>query len=107
MHYRLLKYFRIKKFNNLICKRECLQLLGWLGSVQPSVIPWHSHDNLTSIQIPANVDEPILMGRLNRRPTFEPKMVMKETESCLLQNLKSQLWAIGCIEIFSSIWVAY
>jgi hypothetical protein len=48
------------------------------------------------------VDEPILVGRLNRRPTFEPKMVMKETESCLLQNLKSQLWAIGCVEIFSS-----
>jgi hypothetical protein len=53
------------------------------------------------------VDEPILVGRLNRRPTFEPKMVLKETESCLLQNLKSQLWAIGCVEIFSSIWVAY
>jgi hypothetical protein len=39
------------------------------------------------------IDEPILVGRLNRRITFEPKMVMKETESCLLQNLKSQLWA--------------
>jgi hypothetical protein len=46
-----------------------------------------------------NVDEPILAGCLNRRPTFEPKMVMKETESYLLQNLKSQLWAIGCVEI--------
>jgi hypothetical protein len=53
------------------------------------------------------VDETILAGRLNRRPTFEPKMVMKETESYLLQNLKSQLWAIGCVEISSPIWVAY
>jgi hypothetical protein len=34
-------------------------------------------------------------------------LVTKETESCLLQNLKSQLWAIGCVEIFSPIWVAY
>jgi hypothetical protein len=49
------------------------------------------------------VDEPILAGRLKWRPTFEPKMVMKETENCLLHNLESQLWAIG----FSSIWVAY
>jgi hypothetical protein len=57
--------------------------------------------------LPTKVDEPILVGCLNRRPTFEPKMVMKETESCLLQNLKSQLWAIGRVEIFSSIWVAY
>jgi hypothetical protein len=54
-----------------------------------------------------NVDEPILAGCLNRRPTFEPKMVMKETESYLLQNLKSQLWAIGCVKICSPIWVAY
>jgi hypothetical protein len=53
------------------------------------------------------VDEPILAGRLKWRPTFEPKMVMKETENCLLHNLESQLWAIGCVEIFSSIWVAY
>jgi hypothetical protein len=52
------------------------------------------------------VDEPILAGRLNRRPTFEPKVVMKETENCVLHNLESQLWAIGCVEIFSSIWVA-
>jgi hypothetical protein len=55
----------------------------------------------------AKVDEPILAGRLNQRPTFESKMVMKETENCLLHNLESQLWAIGCVEIFSSIWVAY
>jgi hypothetical protein len=60
-----------------------------------------------SFTVGNKVDEPILAGRLNRRPTFEPKMVMKETESCLLQNLKSQLWAIGCVEIFSSISVAY
>jgi hypothetical protein len=53
------------------------------------------------------VDEPILAGRLKWRPTFEPKMVMKETENYLLHNLESQLWAIGCVEIFSSIWVAY
>jgi hypothetical protein len=52
----------------------------------------------------SKVDEPILPGRLNwRPPTFEPKMVMKETENCLLHNLESQLWAIGCVEIFSSI----
>jgi hypothetical protein len=62
---------------------------------------------MVAFQLNAKVDESILVGRLNRRPTFEPKMVMKETESCLLQNLKSQLWAIGCVEIFSSIWVAY
>jgi hypothetical protein len=53
------------------------------------------------------VDESILVGRLKWRPTFEPKMVMKEIENCLLHNLESQLRAIGCVEIFSSIWVAY
>jgi hypothetical protein len=53
------------------------------------------------------VNEPILAGRLKWRPTFEPKMLMKEIENCLLHNLESQLWAIGCVEIFSSIWVAY
>jgi hypothetical protein len=53
------------------------------------------------------VDEPILAGCLKWRPIFEPKMVMKETENCLLHNLESQLWAIGCVEIFNSIWVAY
>jgi hypothetical protein len=53
------------------------------------------------------VDEPILAGCLKWRPTFEPKMVMKETENYLLHNLESQLWAIGCVEIFSSIWMAY
>ena len=58
-------------------------------------------------KVDAKVGEPILAGRLNRRPTFETKMVMKETENCLLYNLESQLWAIGCVEIFSSIWVAY
>jgi hypothetical protein len=55
------------------------------------------------------VDEPILAGRLKWTPTFEPivVMIMKETENCLLHNLESQLWAIGCVEIFSSIWMAY
>jgi hypothetical protein len=52
------------------------------------------------------VDEPILAGRL-KWATFEPKMVMKETENCLLHNLESQFWAIGCVEIFSFIWVAH
>jgi hypothetical protein len=41
------------------------------------------------------VDEPILVGHLKWRPTFESKMVMKETENCFLHNLESQLWAIG------------
>ena len=53
------------------------------------------------------VDEPIMASRLKWRPIFEPKMVMKETENCLLHNLEFQLWTIGCVEIFSSIWVAY
>jgi hypothetical protein len=56
------------------------------------------------IQMIYKVDEPILAGRLKWRPTFEPKMVMKETENYLLYNLESQLWAIGCVEIFSFIW---
>jgi hypothetical protein len=46
------------------------------------------------------IDESILAGHLKWRPTFEPKMVMKETENCLLHNLESQLWAIGCVEIY-------
>ena len=57
--------------------------------------------------VKTKVDEPILGGRMQWRPTFEPKMVMKETENWLLHNLESQLWAIVYVEIFSSIWVAY
>jgi hypothetical protein len=34
-------------------------------------------------------------------------MFMKEIENYLLHNLESQLWAIGCVEIFSPIWMAY
>jgi hypothetical protein len=34
-------------------------LLGWLGCVQPSIIPRHSLDNLTSNQVPASA--PLLM----------------------------------------------
>jgi hypothetical protein len=48
------------------------------------------------------VGEFILAGRLKWTPTFEPRMVMKKL-NCLLDNLESQLWAIECVEIFSSI----
>jgi hypothetical protein len=43
----------------------------------------------------------------SRLDSFETRKVMKKTENCLLYNLESQLWAIGCVEIFSSIWMAY
>jgi hypothetical protein len=64
-------------------------------------------DDVQKPEWTSKIDEPILAGRLKWRPTFEPKMVMKEIENCLLHNLESQLWAIGCVEIFSSIWEAY
>jgi hypothetical protein len=39
----------------------------------------------------SKVNEPILVGRLKWTPIFEPRMVMKETENCLLHNLEAQL----------------
>ena len=46
---------------------------------------------------------PIMVGHSKCTPTFESKVVIKEIENCLLYNLESQLWAIECVEIFSSI----
>jgi hypothetical protein len=47
--------------------------------------------SLSEIRTCCKVDEPILAGHLKWTPTFEPQMVMHETENCFLYKLESQL----------------
>jgi hypothetical protein len=105
MHYILLKHFRIKKFNNLICKRECLQLLGWLGSVQPSTIPWHSHDNLTSNQILASAPYLLIPACTPPNPCMPLAPLPKPAHSlqdggCVCDGLEHAVAVIEVVAVF-------
>jgi hypothetical protein len=88
-------------------KYSCLVHFAGIGALTRLGVVRECQQSLDSKGTLTKVDEPILAGRLKWTSTFEPRMVMKETKNCLLHNLESPLWAIGCVEIFSSIWMAY